>query len=376
MVDFNHSLSTNKYNSHAWILGSPDIGDDVWIGAFCVIDALHAPLRIGRGTNVSSGAQILTHSTVKRCISERRYGKVDSSRTEIGEFSFIGTNAVVLKGAVVGHHSVVAAGAVVPEDMQIPPYSVVAGVPARIVGKSEKYLKGVQEESISVVIPAYNEEVTLENVVLEAKRELEKLKLPYEIVLVDDGSGDKTGEIIDRLAKTRNIRGIHHKVNKGFTGAIKTAYQSAKNHLVILAPADGQFNFGQLKKFIEGIKGYDAAAGYRAVNPEPFNRKLNSWVFHKLCRLLLGIRLKEISTVIMWRKPVLDSINVESEEASAMILPELVAKALRKGYRFAEIPIHFELRKGGVGKGTKPIMIIKTILGMLKFSYHLRQDHL
>lgn len=137
----NHGIAPNKYNPHAWILGDVTIGDDVWIGAFTLLDGKHAKLTIGRGCNISSGAQILTHSTVRRCVSERKYNKVDANPVKIGEYCFIGTNAVILMGAKVGHHSVVGAGAVVPEGMEVTPYSILAGVPAKIIGSSKKYLK-------------------------------------------------------------------------------------------------------------------------------------------------------------------------------------------------------------------------------------------
>jgi acetyltransferase-like isoleucine patch superfamily enzyme len=122
----------NRYNPFCWIVGEPEIGDGCWIGAFTLIDG-QGGLKIGRGCDISSGAQILTHSTVRRCISERRYGQVDRKPTVVEDYVFVGTNAVILMGARIGHHSVVAAGAVVLEDTLIPPYSLVAGVPARIV---------------------------------------------------------------------------------------------------------------------------------------------------------------------------------------------------------------------------------------------------
>src|SRR3989344_8868590 len=219
---FDHGLPDNPYNKHSWVLGKPEIGDRVWIGAFTLIDALHAPLKIGRGTDISSGAQILTHSTVRRSVSEKRYPDVDSAPTEIGEFCFIGTNAVILKGCKIGHHSVIGAGAVVPENTKVPPYSLVVGVPAKRIGSSRKFLKGIEEVSLSIVIPAYNEEKTIEKVTKEASSVAQKLKIDYEVVLIDDGSRDATAKIIDRLAKSKRIRGLHHKKNKGFTGAMRT----------------------------------------------------------------------------------------------------------------------------------------------------------
>lgn len=127
-----HGIPPNPYNPHCWITGEPEIGPDCWIGAFTLIDG-QGGLKIGRGCNISSGAQILTHSTVRRCVTERQYPDVDRLPTVIEDYVFVGTNAVVLMGCRVGHHSVIAAGAVLPEGMTVPPYSLVAGVPARVI---------------------------------------------------------------------------------------------------------------------------------------------------------------------------------------------------------------------------------------------------
>lgn len=132
----------NPFNPpYVWITGRPKIGEDVWIGAFCLIDGLHDKLTIGKRCDISSGAQILTHSTLRRCLSEDKYDYTDHAPTEIGNYCFIGTNAVVLMGAKIGHHSVIGAGCVVPQFMRVPPYSILTGVPARITGSSKRYLR-------------------------------------------------------------------------------------------------------------------------------------------------------------------------------------------------------------------------------------------
>lgn len=127
-----HGIPTNPYNPHAWIIGKPKIGEGTWIGAFSLIDG-QGGLEIGKGCDISCGAHILTHSTVWRCVSERRYRQVDRSPTQIGDYVFIGENATVLRGVKIGHHSVIGAGAVVKENTKIPPFSLVVGVPGRIV---------------------------------------------------------------------------------------------------------------------------------------------------------------------------------------------------------------------------------------------------
>ena len=127
-----HDLPANRFNQHAWIINDPEIGDGTWIGAFTVIDGIGG-LKIGKQCDISCGAHIITHSTVKRCVSERRHNTVDKAATVIEDHVFIGENATVLMGVSIGHHSIIAAGTVVTEHMVVPPYSLVAGVPGRIV---------------------------------------------------------------------------------------------------------------------------------------------------------------------------------------------------------------------------------------------------
>lgn len=129
-------LPANPYNALCWVVGTPEIGPGCWIGAFTLIDG-SGGLRIGRGCEISSGAQILSHSSMRRCISERRIATVERAATELGDHCFVGSNAVILMGARIGHHSVVAAGAVVKEHSEFPPYSLIAGVPAVYKGRVE-----------------------------------------------------------------------------------------------------------------------------------------------------------------------------------------------------------------------------------------------
>jgi acetyltransferase-like isoleucine patch superfamily enzyme len=126
-----HHLPANPWNPHAWIVGEPTVGEGTWIGAFTVIDG-SGGLRIGRGCDISAGAQIYSHSTVARAVSERRR-PIERAETEIGDHVHVGAGAIVLMGARIGDHSIVAAGAVVTEQTVAPPYSVLVGVPARVI---------------------------------------------------------------------------------------------------------------------------------------------------------------------------------------------------------------------------------------------------
>jgi len=144
-----HGIPPNPYNPHAWIIGKPKIGKGTWIGAFCVIDG-QGGLEIGKGCNISCGAHVLTHSTVRRCVSEGRYSQVDRASVKIGDYVFIGENATVLKGVEIGHHSVIGAGTVVKESAKIPPYSLVVGVPGKVVRNLEDEVTSLKKNKKSL----------------------------------------------------------------------------------------------------------------------------------------------------------------------------------------------------------------------------------
>ena len=125
-------LPSNPWNQHAWVVGEPSVGEGTWIGAFTMIDA-SGGLTIGSGCDISSGAQIYTHSTARRCVSGRRYDEIEREPVVIGDRVFIGAGAVVNMGVTIGDEAVIGAGAVVTRD--VPARAVVVGVPARIVGR-------------------------------------------------------------------------------------------------------------------------------------------------------------------------------------------------------------------------------------------------
>lgn len=134
-----HHLPGNPYNPHAWIVGDPVIGEGTWVGAFTVIDG-SGGLEIGRGCDISAGAQVYTHSTVQRALSER-HTPIERAPTTIGDWVHVGAGAIILMGCTIGSHSVVAAGAVVKQGTVAPDWSVLRGVPAGVhPGEARKLL--------------------------------------------------------------------------------------------------------------------------------------------------------------------------------------------------------------------------------------------
>lgn len=124
-------IPANPYHPHAWLLENPIIGEGCWIGPFSVLDG-SGGLTIGKKTSIGPGAQVYTHSSVARTISEGAM-PIERRPTRIGDYVHVSPNAVILMGCDIGDHSVIAPGTVVNEGTVVPPYSLVFGVPARVV---------------------------------------------------------------------------------------------------------------------------------------------------------------------------------------------------------------------------------------------------
>jgi len=227
---------------------------------------------------------------------------------------------------------------------------------------------------LSVFFPAYNEEENIRKTVLDAKKVLQKVAKKWEIMIVDDGSKDKTGEIADKLAKeNKNISTIHHKPNRGYGGALKTGFGKAKYEWVAFADSDGQFDFEEINKFIAYKDEADLVLGIRISRADPFIRKVFTFVWSKLLpRLLLGLKVTDYSCGFkMIKKEVFEAVQpLVGEEKVTQI--EFLVKAQRKGFKFKEVKVHHYPRKFGTQTGADLKVVIKSLQDLLKLWKDLR----
>ncbi len=126
---------------------------------------------------------------------------------------------------------------------------------------------------ISIVIPAFNEEGSIEKVVEEAFSVLKEISSDYEVLVVDDGSRDRTAPILDTMSNLDpRLRVIHHRTNQGAGSALKTCYTNASGKLVFFVPADGQVSAKELYKLLPFAKDAHAVVGCRAKRADPADR--------------------------------------------------------------------------------------------------------
>ena len=138
--------------------------------------------------------------------------------------------------------------------------------------------------SLSVFFPAYFDEKNIDKVVDKAVEVLESMKLKeYEVIIVEDGSPDKTGEVADKLAeKYDKVRVIHHETNMGYGATLKDGFLNAKLDYVFYSDGDNQFNLEDLRKFVALLAYADIVVGYRKAKQYSLYRKFTSLSYNYL----------------------------------------------------------------------------------------------
>ena len=224
--------------------------------------------------------------------------------------------------------------------------------------------------NLSVVIPAYNEEETLEEITLSTIKVLKKLVKGYEIIIVNDGSEDNTREIAERLARNNEmVKVIHHPFNIGFGGSQKSGYMAAKFEYITLVPADGQFPSSCLAKYLSHTNNTDIVMGQRMNRQDNFGRKFNSKIYHTILRRLFNLHFKDIAWVKLFKKDVLNQIPIETR--GAFVEAEIIIKANHLGYKIKEIKVPHAARIAGKAKGDSIIVILGTIFALFRLWYNL-----
>ncbi len=207
---------------------------------------------------------------------------------------------------------------------------------------------GLEKPRISFFFPACNEEETVEELALRADRVLRKVTSEYEIIIVDDGSTDRTGEIADRLAlENRRIRVIRHPQNRGYGSALRSGFTGAKLDLIFYTDGDLQFDVAELPRLIPLIGEADIVSAYKIRRMDSWERKIVSWVYNTSLRLFFGLPFQDVNCGFkLYRREVFDTIELKSTRG--LIDAEVLLKARKAGYKIVQIGVtHFKRREGG-----------------------------
>lgn len=205
-------------------------------------------------------------------------------------------------------------------------------------------------EGVCVVVMAYDEIGGLEAVVREIRVALDRLACPSEILLVDDGSQDGTGDLADRLAvQVSSVRVVHHQPNQGLGGVYRTGFREARHELLTFFPADGQFAPEILDRFVPMMAGHDLVLGYLPAGRTGIVGPLLSLAERAVYRLLFG-RLPRFQGVFMVRRTALQRLTLVSDGRGWAVVMEMIVRASRAGFRIRSEPTSLRARLAGVSK--------------------------
>ncbi|HUY28219.1 MAG TPA: glycosyltransferase family 2 protein [Candidatus Binataceae bacterium] len=204
---------------------------------------------------------------------------------------------------------------------------------------------------LSVFLPSHNEEANVERVVRGYLAELPKVAADYEVIVVNDGSRDRTGEIAARLAAADpHVKAVNHSVNRGYGGAVVSGIRAAAMPYVMLSDGDGQFDPADIAKLAAFMPEYDVVAGYRAHRADHLIRRLNGKAWTILVRAVLGVTIGDIDCGFkMFKREFLDGMELRAH--GAMISTELMARLMGRGARIKEVEVRHLPRVAGEQSG-------------------------
>ena len=224
---------------------------------------------------------------------------------------------------------------------------------------------------VSIVLPAYNEEENIEQAVAEATATSERLFADHEILVVDDGSADRTAALVRELNQSDDrVRVISHGRNRGYGEALRTGFLASRLDHVFFTDADLQFDMNELERFVPYAGTVDVIAGYRVNRQDPLVRRLNAYGWNLLVRILFYVPVRDIDCAFkLFDRRVLDDIDIES--VGAMVNTELMVKLGRKGASVVEIGVTHRPRNAGQARGANPRVIAMAFREVLRMRRRL-----
>ena len=224
---------------------------------------------------------------------------------------------------------------------------------------------------VSIVLPAHDEEANIATAVSEVTDTAERLFEDHEVIVVDDGSRDRTGEIArDLAAGDGRVRVVTHQRNRGYGEALRSGFLAATMDYVFFTDADLQFDPDELEGFMPYAGTVDVVAGYRLNRRDPLIRRLMAYGWNALVRVLFYAPVRDIDCAFkLFDRRVLHEVHIES--VGAMVNTELMVKLGRRGASVVEVGVHHRPRRAGKARGAHPGVIALALRELLRMRRRL-----
>lgn len=217
--------------------------------------------------------------------------------------------------------------------------------------------------ALSVVVPAFNEEVLLDRAIRQLRQSLDELGLAAEIIIVDDGSRDRTPAIADQLA--RDLPGVVacHQQNQGIGGAFRTGAARATGDYLILWPADMPAEAGDLAPYVTQFGRAEVIVGCRRqrVGYNPL-MLVNAWLYPRLVAALFGLHLRDVNWIHAYRRDRF--LQIRLTQRGIPMLAEALVRLRDAGATFVEVDVAMKARIGGVPSASRLRVMWRTLTGL------------
>ncbi len=230
----------------------------------------------------------------------------------------------------------------------------------------------VKPLSLTVFFPCYNEQANVVRTTEAALRACRRISDDFEVIIVNDGSGDRTGELAERLAeKDPCTRVAHNRTNLGYGGALQRGFREATKEWVFYTDGDGQFDFEEIDKLVPMLERFDIISAYRIDRKDSISRAVNAWCWTKLVGLMFGLNLRDIDCAFkIFPRKLFDQIEMHS--TGALIDTEVLAKAKYLGYRIGQTGVHHYPRVAGEQTGANLRVIARAFRELIRLYCHIR----
>ncbi len=224
-------------------------------------------------------------------------------------------------------------------------------------------------EKLSVFLPCYNEEENIENTALGVRKTLEEVAKEWELLIINDGSTDKSEEIAKKLNRSDpRIKVITHSKNQGYGATLSTGFGSCRHPWISFIDSDGQFDFGEIKNFLQKQQetNADLVIGYYKKRRVSFLKIVTSKIWEYTVFALFGLKVHDIDCGFkLISKKVIDKITPFESKRGAFISSELLIKAKKAGFKISQIPVTHYPRTKGTGTGRNLNVIIRSFADLL-----------
>ncbi len=226
--------------------------------------------------------------------------------------------------------------------------------------------------SLSLVLPAYNEEENIGDVTREALIALPRFTDTFQIVVVDDGSRDRTAEVAEAFARQdARVRVVRHERNRGYGAALVTGFAATDGDYVMFMDADRQFDINDLRLLTPFASDFDIVAGFRMERNDPLHRRVFAETFNVAVRVLFGVHMRDIDCAFkLFRGDLLRSLQLSAP--GALINTEIQAKARRQQARVQQVGVHHYPRVAGTPTGGNPRVILRAMRETLVLWWKMR----